>query len=110
MTHPDAPIEVMRLVSMFVLCGMVWFASNGPSTKSAERIRATRKKKKAAGKRSNVRAKPTLIGGSVLKASPKAKTKPRRLKSKPLSADGQRRVDDYFIRRDNIVSFSNMPL
>ena len=68
-------------------------------------------KKKAAGKkRSNVRAKPTLIGGSVLKASPKAKTKSRRLKSKPLSFEDQRRVDDYFIRKYNIVSFSNIPL
>lgn len=109
MTNPDSFLVVVKFFSMFAMFGLIKFAANEASTKSAERIRATRKKK-TAGKRSNVRAKPTLIGGSVLKASPKAKTKARRLKSKPLSFEDQRRVDDYFIRKYNIVSFSNIPL
>lgn len=113
MTHPDAPIEVIRLLSMFVLCGIVWFASNGPSTKSAERIRDAKRKKTAAGKkRSNVRAK-TLIDEGLKASSRKTKTKrplPKKHKAPKLSMEDQRRADNWRFGRDNIQIVNTMPL
>lgn len=94
---------------MFAMFGLIKFAANEASTKSAERIRATRKKKakKTAGKsaRPNARKK-TLKRESVAQNRKTAKKRPLS-KVSHLSFEDQRRVDDYFIRKYNIVSFSN---
>lgn len=113
MTHEHAFLIVDRLWFMFAMCGLILFASNAASTKSAERIRKTSRKKKA--KTAGAGQRP---GKKILKVkrglinSPKTKTKKRPLSkvAPSLSQSDQRRVDDYFIRRDNITPFSNMPL
>ena len=110
MTHEHAFLIVYRLWFMFAMCGLILFASNAASTKQAERIRKT--KKKTAGKRSNVRAKKTLIDEG-LKAARRTKTKrplSKKYKAPVLSESDQRRYTDYIIRRDGGRVTSNMPL
>lgn len=112
MTHPDAFLIVVKFFTMFAMFGLIKFAANEASTKSAERIRNAKRKKTAAGKRSKVRAK-TLIDEGLKASSKKTKTKnplPKKRKAPKVSLEDQRTADNWRIGRDRIQIVNRMPL
>lgn len=108
MTLEVALIAVERLHVLFLMFGLILFASNAGSTRQAENIRATKRKKKTtvAGKSKRREAVKTRKVKWRMKPSP-AKAKPE-----PLSIEDQRRVDAYRIGRDwpGFKNVSNIPL
>ena len=104
MTLEAALIAVERLHVLFLMFGLILFASNAASTRQAETIKAKKKttarvpgRRKAAKNRKVKVAKPSI-----------AKTD----NARPLSIEDQRRVDAYRIGRDwpGFKNVSNIPL
>ena len=109
MTLETALLAVERLHVLFLMFGLILFASNAGSTRQAENIRATKRKKKTtvAGKSKRREA------GNIRMV--KARRKPNRAKAakpEPLSIEDQRRVDAYRIGRDwpGFKNVSQVPL
>ena len=108
MTLEAALIAVERLHVLFLMFGLILFASNAASTRQAEDIRATKRKKKTIGRGKGKQrtAKNLKVKGKI--DTPTAKGKEPR----PLSESKQRMHDAYIIGRDypNFKTTSSVPL
>lgn len=108
MTLEAALLAVERLHILFLMFGLILFASNAGSTRQAENIRATKRKKKTIGRGKGKQRTAKHLKVKEEIDTPTAKGKEPR----PLSDYEKRMVDAYRIGRDwpGFKNVSNIPL